>query len=106
MHLGSLGRGLLCAAIVLLSACNLSPYTLGDDDGGDDNGDGGQTIDANGTGGDGHQANDGGNGDGCVPFPETCNGLDDDCDGTADNGFVEHFDSDPAHCGDCDTACF
>jgi hypothetical protein len=35
--------------------------------------------------------------------PETCNGVDDDCDG----GIDEDWDlaTDSAHCGSCDTAC-
>ncbi len=40
----------------------------------------------------------------CTPSgAETCNGLDDDCDGQTD----EEFDlrSDPAHCGRCNRAC-
>lgn len=34
---------------------------------------------------------------------ELCNGADDDCDGTVDEGF--DFDSDPSHCGACGAAC-
>jgi hypothetical protein len=34
---------------------------------------------------------------------EACNGVDDDCDGTVDEGFV--LETDDAHCGRCDNAC-
>ena len=33
------------------------------------------------------------------PKPETCNNIDDDCDGTVDNGFDKQ--SDPRYCGNC-----
>ncbi|RMH40294.1 MAG: hypothetical protein D6689_14200 [Deltaproteobacteria bacterium] len=36
---------------------------------------------------------------GVGPQPETCNGIDDDCDGTPDNGFDKA--NDPRFCGDC-----
>ncbi len=39
---------------------------------------------------------------GCLPA-ETCNGADDDCDGTVDEGF--DLGADPRHCGACDNAC-
>lgn len=39
--------------------------------------------------------------DGCVPFEELCNGLDDDCDGVADNG----FDCVAGELVECETAC-
>jgi hypothetical protein len=39
----------------------------------------------------------------CSPSVETCNGGDDDCDGTADEGF--DTDTDPSHCGGCGNAC-
>jgi hypothetical protein len=35
--------------------------------------------------------------------PEVCNQLDDDCDGTPDNGF--NLNTDEANCGACGTAC-
>ncbi len=35
--------------------------------------------------------------------PERCDNLDNDCDGTPDNGFA--FDSDPANCGRCGVSC-
>lgn len=42
----------------------------------------------------------------CVPAPagsETCNRLDDDCDGVVDNGF--DLQTDPENCGSCATRC-
>ncbi len=41
--------------------------------------------------------------DGCVPHPEICNGLDDDCDGVIDNGF--NLQTDPMNCGSCNNKC-
>jgi hypothetical protein len=37
------------------------------------------------------------------PATELCNGTDDDCDGTVDDGF--NLPSDPANCGTCGRAC-
>jgi hypothetical protein len=37
-----------------------------------------------------------------TPAPETCDGLDNDCDGTSDEGLT---DSDPANCGACGIVC-
>jgi alpha-tubulin suppressor-like RCC1 family protein len=39
----------------------------------------------------------------CMPSVEICNGLDDDCDGTADDGF--DLATDPANCGSCGHTC-
>ena len=39
----------------------------------------------------------------CTAEPESCNGFDDDCDGTADNGF--DLRTDPDNCGRCGRAC-
>ena len=38
-----------------------------------------------------------------TPQLETCNGMDDDCDGKLDEGYA--FDSDPANCGSCGRTC-
>ena len=40
--------------------------------------------------------------DACVP-DELCNGVDDDCDGSVDEGF--DLDTDPEHCGECGVSC-
>ena len=39
----------------------------------------------------------------CVPRAESCNEVDDDCDGTTDEGF--DTSRDPLNCGACGTAC-
>jgi len=41
--------------------------------------------------------------DACFPRAETCNGLDDDCDGDVDEDFA--LDSNPSNCGSCGFAC-
>ncbi len=45
----------------------------------------------------------------CVPPAETCNRIDDNCDGTIDEGFVDPitglYSVDPRHCGDCGVDC-
>ncbi len=45
--------------------------------------------------------------DGKNPKVETCNGVDDDCDGTVDDGFVNNkgLYLSVDHCGDCATSC-
>ncbi|MBO6938882.1 MAG: hypothetical protein JJ863_28195 [Deltaproteobacteria bacterium] len=39
----------------------------------------------------------------CVALAESCNALDDDCDGAADEDY--DFDTDIRHCGACDQVC-
>jgi hypothetical protein len=39
----------------------------------------------------------------CVPQPETCNQIDDDCDGIIDDGF--ELKTDPQNCGLCGVVC-
>ena len=56
-----------------------------------------------GTGGTGGQGT-GGTGGACpLPRDEICNGLDDDCDGVADDGF--DLQTDPSNCGRCGGSC-
>ncbi len=92
-------RGLATAALasaLLLGGCNLNEFcitceTPGRDAGSGDGG-GNGTVDAGGTG--------------CDPNmirPETCNLIDDDCDGTVDNGF--DLQSDELNCGACGVRC-
>jgi hypothetical protein len=45
---------------------------------------------------------------GQIPAPELCNGLDDDCDGGKDEGFVDPQSGDyllTSHCGSCNSPC-
>ncbi|HET6334330.1 MAG TPA: MopE-related protein [Polyangiales bacterium] len=75
---------------------------------GSDEGDGAVSGDGGETRGDG-AAGTGGDGDGgpplaCEPLgDEVCNAIDDDCDGTVDEGF--DFTNNPRHCGGCDQVC-
>lgn len=46
---------------------------------------------------------DGSVADACAPSPETCNGLDDDCDGVVDNGI--DLSTSATDCGSCGHAC-
>ncbi len=98
----TLWLGLVAA---LGAACNVNPYDLG----GRGDGDGGRD---GGGGGDGGTDGDAAGRDGptppidassCIPVPEVCNTLDDDCDGTPDNGF--NLTGDPNNCGRCGNRC-
>src|SRR5688572_29863456 len=99
---------LLAAGI--FSACNVDPFPLfhnldgggGDaaDGGGDDDTDAPVGVDSTG-GGDG--APDASLFDACTPHEEQCNEVDDDCDGTPDNGF--NLMGDPNNCGECGRQC-
>ncbi len=65
---------------------------------------GGQNVDRPDLGPDIDAGGDGGDDVGpCVPADETCNGADDDCDGTVDNGF--DLQGDPENCGGCGEIC-
>ncbi|MCB9527256.1 MAG: SUMF1/EgtB/PvdO family nonheme iron enzyme [Myxococcales bacterium] len=52
---------------------------------------------------DGGRVGDGGIIPGCLPVLETCNGIDDNCNGRIDD--VEGLDRDPLNCGACGNAC-
>jgi len=58
-------------------------------------------LDASGMDGGPEDAGDSGD-SGCIPEEEVCNEADDDCDGTADEGF--DLMADPNHCGSCGNA--
>jgi hypothetical protein len=90
---------LVCA---LVGACDLNKYTLGGDNGDGAQGDGGGDGDG-GTDDAGIDAPTDASIDACVGVAETCNNLDDDCDGMMDEGF--DTTSNPAHCGACGMAC-
>ena len=88
-------------AATLLASCSLKPFDLAGDPTGDagttPTGDGG--VDPTGDGGRGIDAAT------CTPIgpDDTCNEVDDDCDGTVDNTFMK--DTDPANCGTCNHRC-
>jgi len=105
-----MNRRILVAGLFLFVGCRHEPYDLTPplDAGPSD----GARIDATGEFTGMPDANDGaveaasdtaevvtgdGSSDGCRP--ESCNGLDDDCDSVTDNGF--DFLNDPNHCGSC-----
>jgi len=75
------------------SGCRLDPWNTGRDGGWDLTD--AQVADA--------QVTPDASPDACVPQEEVCNGLDDDCDGVADNGF--DLDQDPNNCGSCGHVC-
>jgi hypothetical protein len=89
--------------IAATSACNINPFQLGGNDGsvGDDadvgDDDGGIMIDA------AVGPPDAAPPDACIPTPEVCDEMDNDCDGTADNGF--NLQMDPNNCGSCGNRC-
>jgi hypothetical protein len=102
----------LLAAISLwlmaASACDVSPYTLGgpsatDDggarDGAPDDGGGDGRVDDGGSGADGNNSTP----DACIGVTETCNRVDDDCDGLTDEGI--NLAGDPGNCGACGNRC-
>ena len=91
------------AALVVVTGCRLNPYDLGSEK--DDAGNGSNSSDANMMGGDGNNMNiDAPMRDAaCLPQPEKCNNLDDDCDGMVDDGF--NTQADPNNCGQCGTRC-
>jgi hypothetical protein len=88
------------------TACNIDPFSLNHSG---QTTDGGGDMDGNMTGGDGGHADarviaDAMPGlDACVPVAETCNHLDDNCNGSVDEGF--NFQQDPNNCGDCGVKC-
>ena len=101
--------GLVLAAVLSQTACNTDGYEL-------PIGGGGGTGDAGPGDGDGGPGGDGGNGvidagtdatpgpDACPISAEICDGEDNDCDGSIDENF-QPFESNPAHCGECNNAC-
>jgi len=86
----------IAVLLVALAGCNVSPFDLNHQGGGDDTRDGGGDDDDGGTGIDA---------DVCVAtgLDNTCNELDDDCSGTVDDPFDKTMD--PANCGTCGNRC-
>ncbi len=99
------GRRLALVCALFLGACNVEPYHLEFStnlDGGA-RPDGPVRADARVQPDADPFGPDGGQNPGCIPQPEQCNGLDDDCNDVVDNGF--NFDLDPANCGGCGVEC-
>ena len=100
-----MSRASLAAVLLVIATvggCKVRSYPLGDDtagggDGGGGNGDGGGPHGDGGSGGSDAAV--------CVPtgVDDTCNTLDDDCDGVVDNGF--DLQNDPNNCGACNHRC-
>jgi hypothetical protein len=95
----------IITAVGLFAACNVNPYALGVD------GDGGAVVIDAAAGGDGGgvdtdaapTADAAPDIDACLPSPEACDGIDNDCDTMVDEGF--NLDEDPNNCGDCGNQC-
>jgi hypothetical protein len=93
------------AALALSAGCNVNEFALGSDD------DAGAGLDDAATGGDGGgTADDAGptidaapEFDSCLPSPELCDEIDNDCDDDIDEDF--NLDADPNNCGSCGNAC-
>jgi MYXO-CTERM domain-containing protein len=102
---GSIGANSLAtiAALVLPTACRVNPYDLGGQR--DDAGNGSASDDANGMNSDGNNSGVDAAIDAprCLPQPERCNSIDDDCDTKTDEGF--NLQADPNNCGVCGTRC-
>ncbi|HEY3351654.1 MAG TPA: vWA domain-containing protein, partial [Polyangia bacterium] len=108
-----LGLGALVVAALALAAggCDIRPYTLVNRDaatiwldGGPDNLDVGPNPDAIG------QSDRTGGGDAldgppCIPSPEVCDGVDNDCNGTTDDVDPAKLQGDPNNCGQCGVKC-
>jgi hypothetical protein len=93
---------LLGLALTLLGACNFTPYDLGNDDDGTIPRDGGIVLD------DGRvvfPADAGLDASACIPSgpDDTCDEVDQDCSGVADDLFDKQ--NDPSNCGQCGHRC-
>ncbi|MEM9860338.1 MAG: MopE-related protein [Myxococcota bacterium] len=83
----------LASVLVFSGGCDVEPFCLENCDGEDGGTDGGIDVRI-----------ESGTTDGCIPTgEETCNGLDEDCDGRADEDF--DLNADPRNCGACLQEC-